>query len=322
MPGSWIPVKGISRDNKIICFFSKIPILKWILKLLLLDPVNVEWLSTSFFAMFKLFRIDYDLIIPEAGMWGNLVCRIIRFFKGTPYVDIAHSRYGYWEFLSALQKPDAYVSPNDYNHKIIKKKFKKINAVVIPHGVDLKKFHPEIPRASLPLEKPIFLCVGALDPVKRIHLAIQAVSRLSQGSLAVIGYGQLKEELQEFGQKMLGKRFLLTDIPPSHLPEYYAACDAYTLPSAHEAFGMTFLEAMACNKPVVSCQDEIRQDVINDAGILCDCSNIEQYSHALGRAVHENFGTRPRKQAENFGWDETAKKYDELFKSLINLDYS
>lgn len=317
MPENWVPVKGISRDNKLIGFFSRKPFLKTVLKAFLLDSINVEWLSSSFDALPKFLRSNFDLIIPEAGMWGNLACRIVRRIKGIPFVDIAHSKYGYWEFLSALQRPDAYVSPNRYNHKVLTKKFKRINSVVIPHGVDLKKYSPEIIGVSLALQRPIFLCVGALDPVKRIHLAIQAVFRQKKGSLVVIGSGRLRKKIQEMGNKLLGERFLLTDVPSSHLPSFYAACDVYTLPSAHEAFGITYLEAMACNKPVVSCRDEIREEIIGDAGILCDCTDIKKYSHALELAANKDFGTRPRRQAEKYSWEMVALKYDELLRSII-----
>lgn len=317
---NWISVKGISRNNKMLCFIYKLPIIRTALKLFLLDPINIEWLTSSFNTFPKLFRTDFDLIIPEAGMWGNLICRIIRRFKHTPFVDVGHSRFGYWEYLCALQSPDVYVSLTHSNQKILKKRVKKINSVVIPGGVDLRKYNPDVTPVDLKLPKPIFLCVGALDPVKRTHLAIHAVSKLKKGSLVVLGEGQSRKKIQELGKRLLGKRFLLAAAPSSQMPGYYAACDVFTLPSARESFGIIYAEAMACNKPVVTTRDDIRMEIIGDAGILCDCENIEEYSQALETAVHKNFGMRPRRQAEKHDWDGVAKKYDELFRSIIKRE--
>jgi len=315
--GKGISIRGISRDNKIVNLIYRIPVIRELQKVILLDPLNIELLSTSISGFPVLLKSDFRLLLPAAGFWGNLACKIIQIVKNIPYICVGHSRFGYWEFLNALLFPDMYVSFTKANLDKLKKWFKKLESTVIPWGVDLERFNPKAVPVRLSLERPVFLCAAALDPVKRIHLAVRAVSRLAAGSLIVLGNGPLKEDLMKMGRALLGNRFLITSVSHEQMPAYYAASDVFTLPSAHEAFGGVYLEAMASNKPVVTTDDEIRKEIIGDAGIVCDCRNIQEYGKALNKASHTNFALRPRNQAEKFDWNTIAHDYDKLFKSIM-----
>ena len=41
-------------------------------------------------------------------------------------------------------------------------------------------------------------------------------------------------------------------IPDEEIPDYYNLCDIFIMPSKKEGFGIVFLEAMACGKPVIA----------------------------------------------------------------------
>jgi len=47
-----------------------------------------------------------------------------------------------------------------------------------------------------------------------------------------------------------GVRFL-GFVPDEELPELYSSVDLFVLPSEYEGFGIVFMEAMACETPVV-----------------------------------------------------------------------
>jgi len=73
---------------------------------------------------------------------------------------------------------------------------------------------------------------------------------------------------------------------------------------------------MATNLPVVATNDQIRQEIVGDAGILVDPTNVQEYSLSLRKALETKWGDKPRKQAEKFSWDKIAEEYENLFQNI------
>ena len=55
-----------------------------------------------------------------------------------------------------------------------------------------------------------------------------------------------------------------------HLIEYYNSCDFFVAPSRFESFGIIFVEAMSCAKPVIACKVGGVTEVVGNAGLLID----------------------------------------------------
>jgi glycosyltransferase involved in cell wall biosynthesis len=57
-------------------------------------------------------------------------------------------------------------------------------------------------------------------------------------------------------------------------------------------------------------------DIVGDAGILCDVTDIEEYAEALQKASETDWGDIPYNQAKKFTWEVCADKYYEQIKNL------
>jgi glycosyltransferase involved in cell wall biosynthesis len=135
---------------------------------------------------------------------------------------------------------------------------------VIPHGVDAALFRPRPRQAArrrlgLGASARVLLFVGSLDEAhrfKNVPLLIDALTRLREDTvLLIVGSGSLRSELAHRADRMgLGRRvWFLGELPPSRLPEVYAAADLTVLPSnSTESFGLVLLESMASGTPVVA----------------------------------------------------------------------
>lgn len=156
---------------------------------------------------------------------------------------------------------------------------------VFPLGVDCEYFVPK--KKPEDSNFPTLLFVGRIAALKRIHLAIEALSALvvagfDKASLHIVGpissteyYYQLIEIINAKGleQQVTFEGFIEHD----HLIQYYQSADLLLLPSEHESFGMVMVEAMACGVPVAAIAnsggpDEIIQNRVN--GIL---TTVEAY---------------------------------------------
>jgi phosphatidylinositol alpha-1,6-mannosyltransferase len=119
--------------------------------------------------------------------------------------------------------------------------------------------HPALPE-NFPRGR-VILTVGrwlATERYKGMDTLITALPRLLMGwpelQLVLVGTGDDRPWLEDFAEKNGVERHVhfLTGLTYSELAACYSACEVFALPSRGEGFGLVYLEAMACGKPVIA----------------------------------------------------------------------
>jgi len=268
----------------------------------------------------KIISGKFDLVIPTNGRVQALKISLGRVLGGYKTLISGQSGIGRDDIWNiAVTFPDVYVALTEAEFLWAKRWAWKSKIVKIPNGVDLEKFSPEGSKISLDLQRPIILSVGALEWYKHHERIIQAVTKIKQGSLLIIGSGPEREKLLRMGRKLLGeKRFLIQDVEYKEIAKYYRSADIFTLPSwDREAFGIVYVEAMASGLPIVAPDDLARKEIIGKAGILTDVSNIEKYSVAILKTLSQKWDNLPMEQAEKFSWEKVSESYQKLFEEMF-----
>jgi mannosylfructose-phosphate synthase len=176
--------------------------------------------------------------------------------------------------------------------------FESDDLVVIPPGVDVRRFRPEpsvrAPETGAP-EDYIF-ALSRIDSNKGLDYLIRAFDRVARasGTHLIIGGGskepkkheaEVREKLAQLVASLgLEKRVTFTGyIPDEHLDTYYRNARVFVLPSKYEPFGMTVLEAMACGTPVVATGHGGLRHVLTNRrdSLLVDPSDPEGLSSAI-----------------------------------------
>lgn len=307
-----IPLATVTRDSaRYNALYESDIYLKRVLTRLHLTPMEMEKLTFSLSAMPELLATRFDASLIGTGYWGASLGRLTRALVGTPVI----CRSGGWKMSSleaARLRPDVHITDNPEVAVFLQERFPDDRITNIPNGVDLDIFAPAESGLAFELERPVFLCVGAFEQVKRMELAIEAVSRLDRGSLLLVGSGERESELAELGRKRLGPgKFHLTSAPFAEMHRYYNFCNVFTLPSERESFGLVYLEAMACGKVAVSQDDVVRSGILGDAGYVCECTDIDRYAETLLKAATDTPKVAPRTQAERYSWTHVASRYIE-----------
>lgn len=198
---------------------------------------------------------------------------------------------------------------------------------VVHPGVDHHLFRP-YDRAGarrivgLPEDAKIILFVGRIDPIKGIHLLIDALAQLAPAGhagavrLLVIGgdpdneafwtTGEARKLQAQIRDLRLEERVSFVGSQPhTQLAYFYAAADLVGMPSAYETFGFAALEAMACGACVVASRVGGLQHLIQDGenGRLFEPRNVEQ----LAAIIQELLGDR--EQLERLGRNAAAASY-------------
>lgn len=261
---------------------------------------------------------DTDVLVTTNGGWQSVLCKLWSARHGKKLVIPGQSGPGLDDRINLWTFPDAFVGLTKYQCDWARKVNPFVHTTLIPNGVDTNVFKKSGKPLKINLPHPIIMSAAALVPMKRLDLAIHAVSRLKSGSLLLVGMGKQEGELKKLGEELLPGRFQIMSFSHTQMPQVYKGVELFTFPtSPWESFGIAMLEAMASGVPIVATDDPIRREVVGSAGFFVDPRNTDEYAKTLEKALSKEWGNTARKQAEKFSWDEIAKQYDQLFRRLV-----
>jgi glycosyltransferase involved in cell wall biosynthesis len=203
---------------------------------------------------------------------------------------------------------------------------------VVYNGVDAA-FRP------LPLEKVIafrarkglperfLLFVGTLEPRKNIVRLVEAYARLPKprSPLVLVGgkgwfYDQVFLRVEDLD--LADEVFFVGYVPAEELPWWYNAAAALVYPSLYEGFGLPALEAMACGTPVVTSTTSSLPEVVGQAGILVEPTDVAALTAALQRvlqdgALRAQMRTAGLAQAARFSWPRAASATVKSYRQAL-----
>lgn len=259
---------------------------------------------------------DIDIIMPVNGGWQVLLTKIFCIKHNKKMVITGQAGLGWNDRWNLFFKPDLFIASSKRNAKWAKEYSKNVKIVVIPNGVDLNEFKPKGKKINFNLPRPIILCVASDEEYKRVNYTIKAVSKLKSACLLVVGGGLNSKKI---GRKNLGHKFLMKSYPHSQMPDVYRSCDIFTLASdSSEAFGISYIEALASSLTIVAPDDELRREILGQhATYVKDVEDTNEYSEKLKGALQKH-KHRPEGFLKKYSWDAIAWQYEDVLTNLID----
>ncbi|MFA5935488.1 MAG: glycosyltransferase family 1 protein [Patescibacteria group bacterium] len=100
------------------------------------------------------------------------------------------------------------------------------------------------------------------------------------------------------------------------------AADLVAVPSFHEGFGLTALEAMQAETPIIAARTGALPEVIGETGVLLDPSDQEAWSNALVGLMNDDvsridIALAGKSRSQGMTWEGVAMKVEEGIRSIV-----
>lgn len=324
--------------NRLAAFYSR-DIAKKI-KELNLDIVHTQSeFGLGHFGKIISRKFDIPFIHTYHTMWEDYLHYIIP-VKGTR--NIYPKRFARNFSRAFARKAECIITPSKKTEKYLKYKCKVKNKpiYIIPTGIDIKPFernnYTDEKRNELkeklgiaPNEK-VILFLGRMGEEKSIDILMDQMpelfKQLPNSKFLLVGDGPSKELLQEQAKKLnITDHVIFTGkVPWDTVPDYYNIADVFVNASLTETQGLTFIEAMAAQLPIVAkYAPNLTEFITNNkngilikkntdfAKIIINVLNNPKLSKKLSQNA---FNTAKAYSVEEFG-DKLEMLYQEIIKN-------
>jgi phosphatidyl-myo-inositol dimannoside synthase len=214
---------------------------------------------------------------------------------------------------------------------------------VLPNTFDLEKFEPGpkphflLKRYGLRSDQPVILTVARLASVEQykgydqVLRALPAVKHAFADARYILGgrgsdRSRVSKLISELGLTDSVK--LAGYIPDYELRAFYNLCDVFVMPSKGEGFGIVFLEALACGKPVIAGNTDGSIDAVlnGQLGILVNPESVDEISTAVIQVLSKTHPLRILQQPEElrlgvidaYGYNRFVEGIGQMIKPFVD----
>lgn len=238
-------------------------------------------------------HINFSPLIYFLSNFFNL--QYIVFTYGTEVWSLNN----YWK-IKALENAKMVVSISRYTAEKLKEQIEEVSGKIfmLPNTIDGKRFYSKeksaqlLAQYDLSEQDKIILTVARLSSlekckgydtvIKALPLIVRAVPDVKY---FLVGEGDDSQRIKGLVKSLnLENYVVLTGyVADQQLVDYYNLCDVFAMPSRQEGFGIVFLEALACGKPVLAGNVDGSRDALLDGklGILINPDSVQEIAAAL-----------------------------------------
>lgn len=306
------------------------------IKALKLDLIHTHTEFTiGLFGRFMARRLKIPMIHTYHTMYEDYTNYLLWFRRGRGVVK-QFMRQSSRQFVSRY---DIVVVPSIKTKKALRRYGVRNDIRILPTGIDLKKFriYDAADPFLIELRKnlnisdtaKIVLSLGRVSEEKSIDVILSQMRALSDAVgevvLLIVGDGPYMGELKKMSQR-LGIEDLIRfagRVPWTEVSSYYSLVDVYVSASKTETQGLTILEAMACQVPVVVYDDDNIVDLVIERQTGRLFKNSNELTQCLIEFLtnvefSEQIERQARTMAVNFSCENFGKEMETIYCEILN----
>lgn len=231
---------------------------------------------------------------------------------GVPYWVVLHGLEA-WNIqnpahIKALQQAERVLMVSQHTHdRLLSQGYlDPAKVAILPNTFNAEEFQIQpkpdylLKRYHLTPDQPILLTVTRIQrfaKYKGYDNILQALPKIRQHipniHYILAGKGDDRSRVEAMIEN-LGLQDCVTlagFIPESELPDHYHLCDVFAMPSKNEGFGIVYLEALACGKPVLAGNQDGASDplVQGRLGCMVDPDDVEAIASKLIQILQSTY---------------------------------
>jgi glycosyltransferase involved in cell wall biosynthesis len=185
-------------------------------------------------------------------------------------------------------------------------------------------------RAALRIERPYVLCLATREPRKNLEGAVRAFARarrrIDPAIVLVLagppGWGDDRVAAAVRDEGIVDRIREVGFVPEEHKAGLLAGAAVFLFPSLAEGFGFPALEAMAVGTPVVTTDGSSLPELVGDAALTADPTDIGAVAEALAWALTDetlaaDLAQRGLARAAAFTWERTAELTAAAYRDAV-----
>ncbi|MDY0129304.1 MAG: glycosyltransferase family 4 protein [Methanosarcina vacuolata] len=269
----------------------------------------------------------------------GMVALIVSRKLGIPVVVTNHSLVGDTPYSSLLylagklllKNADAVIAVSSAVEKDSKLMTKK-PIYRIFNGVDSEDKIITVPFPVNTEGKLIIATVARMTKKKGVQnivdLAPSLLEKHENLLFVMIGDGPLREKLESAVEEagLSGNFYFTGEVSREKVLGYLEQADIFALPSSNEAFGISILEAMSKEVPVVAMNNSGVSDIVRNGvnGYLAD--SLAEFSYYLEDLIEKpdlrtSFAREALRGLSNYDWHRICKQTSKVYTSVIYEKY-
>lgn len=203
---------------------------------------------------------------------------------------------------------------------------------VIPNGIDLDGIKRIVNTVGPHDDWGRIVSVANLWQLKGIDYNLRALAELDQRDIkrwqyTIVGDGPERATLESLARELdiFDRVQFIGRLPHDEAIRTMAQADIFSLPSWNEAFGVVYLEAMACGKIAIGCRGQGAEDIIQHerTSLLVEPRDVTTLAEALCRVLQDptwarQLGIAGRDRAQEFTWTQNARRYLALYEKILS----
>jgi len=279
------------------------------------------------------FLVCGHIALSPIALFLKKVCRL-RYIVLTYGIDVWDLKNGIK--YKALKNADAIITISRYTKtRMISNGIDSQQIKMLRSTVNTSLFYPKdinqnlLNRLHLK-NKRVLLTVSRISKTEKYKghdTMLEVMQKLSNEYVWLsVGSGNYLPSLKNKAKQLgLDKKIIFLDnIEKNQLIDCYNLCNAFILPSKGEGFGIVFLEALACGKPVIGGNKDGSTDPLMEGrlGFLVDPDNVEEITKTINlvcttKEDRTNAEYLRKHVEENFGVDIFNHRAKEIFSNII-----